>query len=633
VNETCARFVSGSLAHGGWRADGQVIALDTPRAVHVATRLEDVVGVLAEADHAAARGEWAAVMVAYEAAAAFDAAMPRDARPRRADAVPLAWVAVCPDVPGTLHLPRMPSGATLRPAPVAAAPWQPALSREAFGDAMARVLELIAAGDTYQVNFTFPLTREGRGPLESADYDVWLDALCRAHDAGYGARLDLGRHVVLSASPELFVERRGDRLRARPMKGTSPRGRWLEEDTALRDALVASEKARAENVMIVDLLRNDLGRIAETGSVQVPALFTPEAYPTVWQLTSTIEARLPQPSTGVVDLFRALFPCGSVTGAPKISTMGIIAELEPAARGVYTGAIGFVAPGGDAVFSVAIRTIVVERATGAATLGVGAGIVADSRADDEYDECLLKAAFAAGDDPGVSGHDPGVRAPRPLSPVAAAVVRVPPPAQRDFELLETVRVESGVWQHLARHLARMAASARYFGFPWNREAVEAAVATSAVLPGVSRGRIRLLPTGEVAIEVLPLSPLPEPRRVALAKAPVDPNEVFLCHKTTRRDVYTAARLSRPDVDDVILWNTRGEVTESTIANVIVEIDGVRWTPPRTCGLLAGIGRGLLLDADMVRERLMTTADVKAATRLSLVSALRGETPATLIPRT
>ena len=247
--------------------------------------------------------------------------------------------------------------------------------------------------------------------------------------------------------------------------------------------------------MIVDLLRNDLGRIAETGSVDVLALFTAEAYPTVWQLTSTIEARLPPPAAtapGVVDLFRALFPCGSVTGAPKISTMAIIAGLEPAPRGVYTGAIGYVAPGGDAVFSVAIRTLVVERETGAATLGVGAGIVADSRADDEYDECLLKSAFAAGDDPGVQ------RTPGSFSSVT--VVRVPAAAQRDFELLETVRVESGAWQHLARHLDRLSASARYFGFGWDRRAVEAAVAGASAASGhlprpdppaaVGRGRCR-----------------------------------------------------------------------------------------------------------------------------------------------
>ena len=593
------------------------MCLEAPRAVHAATRLEDVVAVVAQADAAAARGQWAAVMVAYEAAAAFDPAMPRDPRPRGPADVPLAWVAVFDPRAVTRHPPHPPAAVATRVPPATQAPWTPALSRAQFAAAIDRVAAHIAAGDSYQVNYTFPLRRAGSGPLDPAEIDPWLDALCAAHEAGYGARLDLGRQVVLSASPELFVERRGGLLRARPMKGTSPRGRWLSEDDALRDALVASEKARAENVMIVDLLRNDLGRLAATGSVQVPALFTPERYPTVWQLTSTIEARLPEDEAArpvLVDLLRALFPCGSVTGAPKIRTMELIAGLEPAPRGVYTGAIGLVQPGGNLTLSVAIRTLVVECATGHATLGVGAGIVADSRADDEYDECLLKGAFA--DAAAVTG--------------AAPVVRVPTAAQRDFELLETVRLESGIWQHLARHLDRLGASARYFGFPWHREAVEAAVAAAAQPDGVGRGRIRLLPHGEVAIETLPLVPFGPNRRVALAGRPVDAHDVFLCHKTTRRDVYTRAQATRPDVDDVILWNTRGEITESTIANVVVEIDGAHWTPPRECGLLNGIGRQLLLESGAVRERVVSVAEFKRASRIWLVSALRGEVEATLV---
>jgi para-aminobenzoate synthetase/4-amino-4-deoxychorismate lyase len=603
--------------------EGGGVELDVARAVHVATRLEDVVAVVAEADRAAARGHWAAVMIAYEAAPAFDAAMTRAIRGGVTErGVPLAWVAVFDDA-AVIHRPAHPlphAAARVPPAALAPAPWVPSLTRDRFGHAIERVAAYISAGDTYQVNYTFALEREGAGPIEPSDYDAWVDALCTAHEAGYGARLALGDHVVLSASPELFVERRGDLLTARPMKGTAPRGRWLEEDLARRDGLVASEKARAENVMIVDLLRNDLGRLAATGSVRVPALFSAERYPTVWQLTSTIEARLPSPppgvaGPGVVDLLRALFPCGSVTGAPKIRTMEIIAALEAAPRGVYTGAIGLVRPGGDAVFSVAIRTLVVERATGAASLGIGAGIVADSRADDEYDECLLKGAFV--DATPMAG--------------APAVTRVPPAAHRDFELIETLRVESGAWQHLALHLDRLAASAFYFGFPWDRAAVEAAVRREPAPFGQSRGRIRLLPTGRAAVEILPFAPFGATRRVALSRIPVDACDPFLAHKTTRRDVYTRAQATRPDVDDVILWNTRGEITETTIANVVVEIGGTRWTAPRTCGLLPGIERGRLIAAGTVRERPIAVAELKTATRVWLVSALRGEVEATLLP--
>ncbi len=602
--------------------EGGGVELDVARAVHVATRIEDVVAVVAEADRAAARGQWAAVMIAYEAAPAFEPAMARAIRAGVTErGVPLAWVAVF-DEASVIRRPAHPlphAAARVPPAAMAPAPWAPSLTRARFGHAIDRVAAYISAGDTYQVNYTFALEREGAGPIDSGEFDAWVDALCTAHEAGYGARLDLGDHVVLSASPELFVERRGDLLTARPMKGTAPRGRWLDEDLARRDGLVASEKARAENVMIVDLLRNDLGRLAATGSVRVPALFSAERYPTVWQLTSTIEARLPSPppggaGPGVVDLFRALFPCGSVTGAPKIRTMEIIAALEAAPRGVYTGAIGLVRPGGDAVFSVAIRTLVVERATGAASLGIGAGIVADSRADDEYDECLLKGAFV--DAAPMAG--------------APAVTRVPPAAQRDFELIETVRVESGAWQHLAMHLDRLAASAYYFGFPWDRAAVEAVVRREPTPFGLGRGRIRLLPTGRAAAEILPLAPFGATRRVALARAPVDACDPFLAHKTTRRDIYTRAQATRPDVDDVILWNTRGEITESTIANVVVEIDGTRWTAPRTCGLLPGIARGRLIAAGTVRERPIAVAELKTATGVWLVSALRGEVEATLV---
>ena len=324
-------------------------------------------------------------------------------------------------------------------AAVAPAPWAPSLSRAALRVAPSPASPPSSrAGDTYQVNYTFALEREGAGPIESGDLDAWLDALCTAHEAGYGARLDLGDFVVLSASPELFVERRGDRLTARPMKGTSPRGRWLEEDLARRDALVASEKARAENVMIVDLLRNDLGRIAATGSVRGAGAV--HARSAIRRCGSSPRRSRPRcrrrrraAGLGVVDLMRALFPCGSVTGAPKIRTMEIIAALEAEPRGVYTGAIGLVRPGGDAVFSVAIRTLVVDR-------GTGDGVARDRRRH--------RRRFARRRRVRRMPAEGRVRRRRADGRRAGGRSRVPPAAQRDFELIETVRVDSGAWQHL-----------------------------------------------------------------------------------------------------------------------------------------------------------------------------------------
>ena len=272
------------------------------------------------------------------------------------------------------------------------------------------------------------------------------------------------------------------------------------------------------------------------------------------------------------------FPVRVGDRRPEIRTMGIIATLEPEPRGVYTGAIGLSGRRRRGVLGGHSATLVVDRDTGEASLGIGAGIVADSKAGDEYDECLLKGAFV--DALPVSG--------------APAVVRVPPAAQRDFELIETVLVDNGGWQHLTEHLDRMGESAQYFGFRWDCHAVEAAVRKEPTPFGLSRGRIRVLPDGDVAVEILPFAPYgtTAPRRVA--RTPVDPCDPFLCHKTTRRDVYTRAQAARPDVDDVILWNTHGEITEATIANVVVEIGGERWTPPRTCGLLPGIARGRLV---------------------------------------
>jgi para-aminobenzoate synthetase/4-amino-4-deoxychorismate lyase len=261
------------------------------------------------------------------------------------------------------------------------------VGRDEYDRAVARIQELIAAGDTYQVNYSFPLST----PFSGDAYELYRN-LCLAQGAPYSAYLDLGRFKVLCLSPELFFERRGNHVITKPMKGTVKRGRWLAEDLKLAQWLRESAKDRAENVMIVDLLRNDLGKVAVPGSVSVSSLFDVERFETVWQMTSTVEATLKEGTT-LVDLMTALFPCGSVTGAPKIRTMQIIRELERFPRGAYTGAIGFLKPGGDCIFNVAIRTVVVDTETNTATFGVGGGVTIDSTADREYEECLVKSRF------------------------------------------------------------------------------------------------------------------------------------------------------------------------------------------------------------------------------------------------
>ncbi|MDO8795533.1 MAG: chorismate-binding protein, partial [Vicinamibacterales bacterium] len=389
----------------------------------------------------------------------------------------------------------------------------------------------------------------------------------------------------------------GDHIVTRPMKGTAPRGRWPAEDAARATGLIHSPKDRAENVMIVDLMRNDLGRLARPGTVAVTSLFDAERYPAQWQMTSTVEARL-RDGVGLVEIFRALFPSGSVTGAPKVRSMGILREVESSPRGAYCGAIGLIEPGGRAQFSVTIRTVTVDRTTATAEFGVGSGIVWDSEAGSEYDECRVKAA----------------------------ILTASPPS---FELLESLRWKPDTGcRLLVRHVARMAASAAYFGRPWDEAAARAALerATAGLTgPAAKPAKVRLLlnEAGAFRCEVQPLGLIPTPFRVALAAAPVSSQDIFLFHKTTRRDVYAAAEASHPGVDAVILWNEHGEVTEATRFNVVAEIDGERVTPPLDCGLLAGVMRAELLDSRAITERRITIDELRAAPRLWVVNAVRG----------
>jgi para-aminobenzoate synthetase/4-amino-4-deoxychorismate lyase len=414
-----------------------------------------------------------------------------------------------------------------------------------------------------------------------------LVAVARPRHAAF---LDLGRFAVASASPELFFSRRGDALLARPMKGTAPRGRTPEEDERRAAALRASDKERAENLMIVDMLRNDLGRVAEIGSVAVTRLFEVERYPTLLQMTSTIAARSRAPLSS---LMGALFPCASVTGAPKQRTMSILTRHEVAPRGIYTGTIGCSGPDGRACWNVAIRTAVADRLRGSLRYGVGGAILADSNARSEYAECLLKARILD---------------------------------ETPFALLETMAFLPGTgFRHLERHLARLAASARHFAYPFDRVAVETTLGgAAAALAGPSRVRLLLHADGRLETETAALPREPSgPVRVALAARPVSPASIWLYHKTTRREVYAEAQASRPDCDDVLLWNDRGELTESAIANVVVEVLGARVTPPVSCGLLPGVERARVLAEGAVREAAVRASDLRRDTRIWLVSALRG----------
>jgi len=549
------------------------------RAVLRADRLADVVPVLASVEAAVAQGLHAAGFVAYEAAPAFDAALaahPADPR------LPLAWFAVY----GARDDVQPEWGAADGEAEIG--PWSIDVPEAEYLAKVEHVRALIAAGDTYQTNFTARLRARFRG-----DPVALYERLCLAQRSAFCAYLEIGEgRTIVSASPELFFSAHGREMELRPMKGTRPRGRWPAEDLALAAELAASPKDRAENLMIVDLLRNDAGRVAEFGSVRVERLYEVERYETVHQMTSTLRARL-RPEAGLADVFRALFPCGSVTGAPKVRTMQIIRDLEPSPRGVYCGAIGFVSPG-EAVFSVGIRTLLLDAAAGTAELGVGSGITWDSDAAAEYRECWSKAAFVR-------------RAPG------------------EFRLLETLLWEpEGGWFLLDGHLDRMAASAEYFGYAFDRDDAVRRLdeAARGFGGGPLRVRLRLDRDGGMEIEATPHASSAEPARVAIAAEPVDSHDPMLYHKTTRRAEYERRAATRPDCDDVLLVNERGELTESAIANVVVRLDGALWTPALESGLLPGVLRADLLARGEVRERVIRPADLACAEEVWLINSVR-----------
>jgi para-aminobenzoate synthetase/4-amino-4-deoxychorismate lyase len=575
------------------------LALAGPAAQLVATSADEVVAVLSAVDQAAAEGWWAAGFVSYEAASGLDEALTTLPSP---GGLPLAWFCLfraAHDVEAVAPArPSVPSASSVPP--YAVGPWRADWDEQAYASAVEAVRGRIGAGDTYQCNLTMRLRSEVSGDLPAFYRDLVL-----AQRGTHNAFVDTGRFVVASASPELFFEWAGGTLTAKPMKGTSVRGRWAEEDLARASALAGSAKDRAENVMIVDLVRNDLGKLAETGSVRVPALFDLERYETLWQLTSTVTAR-PRAGTTLAEVFGALFPCGSVTGAPKASTMALIAELEEGPRGVYCGAIGVVAPPGAAFrarFNVAIRTVVVDRASGEATYGTGGGVTWGSDPSAEHAEALAKAAVleAAGE---------------------------------DFSLVETM----GYWpgeglRNRARHLERLGRSAAYFGFRLGPESVASAL-QAALEVATAPCRVRLVASrdGSVDVELAPVPPPPgRPVPLVVDPEPVSTDQVWLYHKTTRRSAYELRAARHPGADDVVLVNERGEPTETTVANLAVRTGGQWWTPPVASGCLPGAERARLVEEGKLQERPISLAELYAASEVALVSSLRGWRLAVLLP--
>ncbi len=601
-----------------------------PERVLSASAAGEISNLFAQIEQAVSEGKYAAGFFTYECGTCFE---PKAAtRPPR-DGMPLAWFGIYErsyifdhatgafvqgGPPELVHL-----GAEKRDSAfVASLPSEPppeiraefSLTEAEYAHRIGAIHEWIRAGDVYQLDFTAPFRVDVPGSV-AAQYA----RLRMRQPVDYGAFLhwESGRYI-LSFSPELFfrIDRDDDtrRILTRPMKGTAPRGRTTSEDRRISDWLRNDPKNRSENVMIVDLLRNDLGRIAKFGTVEVEDLFAVERYPTLWQMTSTVTAEL-RPEAGFHDIFRALFPCGSITGAPKIRAMHLISEIEDEPRGVYTGAIGFFSAQ-QTVFNVAIRTI--ELTGGHGRFGTGSGIVIDSNPAGEFRECLLKASFLSG---------PPLRTP---TPIVNGVNLVSQPDK--FFLIETM-LWNDAYPLLDLHLDRLADSADYFGFTYDRAAISAALEQHArQFSNGSPRKVRLLlidEDGNFGINSEPLAKAADSNRVGrvcISSQRTDPADPTLYHKTTQRPVYSFEywNASNAGYDDVLFLNLRGEVTEGAISNVFIEKNGRWFTPPIECGLLAGVYRRYLLEArPEIEERVLLLDDLRTADAIYLTNAVRG----------
>ena len=554
-------------------------AFGKPRKVLVAHQPEQVRVVLDAVQAAAGQGAWCVGALRYEAAQAFDAAL----QTHPADG-PLAWFAVYDEA---LPWPD----ASEQPQEEPTLHWHTLPERAHFDAAFAAIQQFIASGAFYQVNFTAQMhaALQGGGAQPAR---ALFNALQRAQPGGYAAYIDMGAEQLLSVSPELFFDWRAGSILARPMKGTAPRGATPPQDAAQAEWLRSSPKERAENVMIVDLLRNDLSRIAQPFSVRVPRLFHAEALPAVWQMTSDVQASTRAGCT-LADVFAALFPCGSITGAPKVRAMQAIRALEPGPRGVYCGALGVLRPGGAATFNVPIRTVTLRGA--AARCGIGSGITSGSVAEGEWQEWQHKQAFLE-------------RASQP------------------FEILETLALDAGEVRHAVAHLERMAAAAAHFGYPWdaNRARDSLHALAQAHRQGLWRVRLLLGAGGHFSAQAYAMEPSPSQVRLQLAERPLAAaHGEFVRFKTTRRAHYDAFTPLAPGVFDTVLWNPEGEITECTRGNVAMLLDG-RWvTPPLACGLLPGVGRALALQQGRLTEALLRVDELPRVRGWAFVNSLRG----------
>ncbi|WP_161635952.1 chorismate-binding protein [Desulfonatronovibrio hydrogenovorans] len=522
------------------------------------------------------KGVYAAGFISYEAGPAFDDSY----QTVTDDVFPKLWFGLFQSLRKLEALPDP----GIRPGrPV----WVPELKFPEYQNRIKVIKKHIEQGDTYQVNYTYRL----RTRLEQDPF-CFFTCLAQSHDPPFAAFVDTGQYSVCSFSPELFFKLTGDILESRPMKGTLARrpAFWPDQSQALM--LRSCDKNRAENVMITDMVRNDLGRIADPGSVEVKDLFQAEKYPTLWQMTSRVSCRT---RARLGSVMGALFPPSSITGAPKPSTMKIIAGLEVSPRRIYTGCIGYAGPGRRAQFNVAIRTVLVDNRTRQAEYGVGGGIVWDSTPEDEWNECKTKSR---------------------------ALHRISP----EFSLLESILwTGKGGYHLLGAHMARLKESGVYFDFCVDMKKVLSSLREFGKNLGARDWKVRLLvdKTGRIRIQKQVVEDLPSPFLLSLAAGGISSDDPFLYHKTTSRRAFDDAGSSNPKAHSTLFWNERGEITEASMANIALEIGGILWTPPVRSGLLAGTYRQFLLASGVLQEKVLYLEDMQKCSGVFLINSVRG----------
>ena len=548
-----------------------------PERIFTTSEVDQVIPLLEELELEHQRGKYIAGYLSYEAAQAFES----NYRTTKQVDMPLIWFASF-NQPAELKVEK---SAT---ADYTISNWEPTMTKELYKERIATIKAAIDRGDTGQINFTTQLTNQ----FSNDSYGFYRQLLAN-QQASYSAYLDIGRFQILSASPELFFKVSQNKVTTRPMKGTIKRGRTLVEDQENKHYLLNSAKERAENLMIVEVLKDDLSKIAKPGSVEVPERLTVETYPTLHQMTSTVTAEL-KDNSRIIDWFTALFPCGSITGTPRLASMKLIDELELSAREVYCGAIGYITPDREAVFNVPIRTVVIDREKSQATYGVGGGITAGSEADQEYAEIETKAAFLT-------------------------------KKRRSFCLIESLRLSNHQYPYLTYHLNRLADSAEYFAYPFDEQSIREQLMIFAENFSAKDYKVRLLldQHGEVQLSAEEVKLTDVSVKAYLADRSIDRDNPYLYHKTTIRNQYEDLSIAKQDNFSTLLWNEQGELTEFTIGNLVLKLAGQYVTPPIDSGLLPGVFRQKLLEQGKIKAATLRKEDLNQAEEIWLVNAVRG----------